>query len=171
MRERKKSGLKTYQAKRRFAVTAEPKGKVARQRGNAFVIQKHAARRLHYDLRLELDGVYKSWAVTKVRASIRFKRLAVHVEDHPIDYGDFEGIIPKGEYGGGTVMIWDRGFWRPEGDPAKGSPRVTLPSNSTAKSSTAVGTSFAPSRGLATRRSNGSSSQVRPMTRCLPGSG
>jgi bifunctional non-homologous end joining protein LigD len=121
MRGRKKSGLKTYRAKRRFGVTAEPKGKVARKRGNAFVIQKHAARRLHYDLRLELDGVMKSWAVTRGPSLVPGdKRLAVEVEDHPIAYNKFEGTIPQGEYGGGTVMIWDRGLWEPEGDPHKG---------------------------------------------------
>ena len=121
MRGRKKSGLKTYRAKRRFGVTAEPKGKVARKRGNAFVIQKHAARRLHYDLRLELDGVMKSWAVTRGPSLIPGeKRLAVQVEDHPIAYNKFEGTIPQGEYGGGTVMIWDRGRWQPENDPHKG---------------------------------------------------
>jgi len=102
---------------RDFSKTPEPAGGPDLR----FVIQKHAARRLHYDLRLELDGVYKSWAVTKgPSVDPHIKRLAVHVEDHPIDYGDFEGIIPEGEYGGGAVMIWDRGFWRPEGDPAKG---------------------------------------------------
>src|SRR5579872_1867113 len=116
MRARKKSGLKTYRAKRRFGVTAEPKGKVARKRGNAFVIQKHAARRLHYDLRLELDGVMKSWAVTRGPSLVPGdKRLAVQVEDHPLDYGDFEGTIPAGEYGGGTVQLWDRGYWAPDG--------------------------------------------------------
>ena len=121
MRARKKAGLKTYRAKRRFAVTAEPKGKIERKRGNAFVIQKHAARRLHYDLRLELDGVMKSWAVTRGPSLIPGdKRLAVQVEDHPIAYNKFEGTIPQGEYGGGTVMIWDRGRWRPEIDPHKG---------------------------------------------------
>jgi bifunctional non-homologous end joining protein LigD len=107
---------------RDFSKTPEPSG-VRMEPGPdlRFVIQKHAARRLHYDLRLELDGVYKSWAVAKGPSlDPHIKRLAVHVEDHPIDYGDFEGIIPKGEYGGGTVMIWDRGVWRPEGDPAKG---------------------------------------------------
>jgi bifunctional non-homologous end joining protein LigD len=121
MRRRKKSGLKTYQAKRRFGVTAEPKGSVARKRGHAFVVQKHAARRLHYDLRLELDGVMKSWAVTRGPSFVPGeKRLAVEVEDHPIAYNKFEGTIPQGEYGGGTVMIWDRGHWEPENDPHKG---------------------------------------------------
>ena len=117
-----KGDLSRYQDMRDFSKTPEPSG-VRKEPGAdlRFVIQKHAARRLHYDLRLELDGVYKSWAVTKGPSlDPHIKRLAVHVEDHPIDYGDFEGIIPKGEYGGGTVMIWDRGFWRPEGDPAKG---------------------------------------------------
>jgi bifunctional non-homologous end joining protein LigD len=114
-------GLKTYRGKRRFGVTAEPKGRVARKRGYAYVIQKHAATRLHYDLRLELDGVMKSWAVTRGPSLVPSeKRLAVEVEDHPIDYNKFEGTIPKGEYGGGTVMVWDRGTWTPEGDPHKG---------------------------------------------------
>jgi len=121
MRRPKKSGLKTYRAKRHFGVTAEPKGKVKRKRGNAYVIQKHAARRLHYDLRLELDGVMKSWAVTRGPSLVPGdKRLAVEVEDHPIAYNKFEGTIPEGEYGGGTVMIWDRGHWQPESDPHKG---------------------------------------------------
>src|SRR6478672_1516036 len=121
MRRSKKPQLKTYRAKRRFGVTAEPKGTVARRRGSAFVIQKHAARRLHYDLRLELDGVMKSWAVTRGPSLVPGeKRLAVHVEDHPIEYNDFEGTIPKGQYGGGTVLIWDRGEWFPEGDPHRG---------------------------------------------------
>ncbi len=117
-----KGDLGRYREMRDFTKTPEPSG-VRREPGPdlRFVIQKHAARRLHYDLRLELDGVYKSWAVTKGPSlDPHIKRLAVHVEDHPLDYGDFEGIIPKGEYGGGTVMIWDRGSWRPEGDPAKG---------------------------------------------------
>jgi bifunctional non-homologous end joining protein LigD len=115
------AGLKTYRGKRRFGVTAEPKGKVARKRGHAFVIQKHAATRLHYDLRLELDGVMKSWAVTRGPSLVPSeKRLAVEVEDHPIDYNTFEGTIPKGEYGGGTVMVWDRGTWHPHDDPHEG---------------------------------------------------
>ena len=115
------AALKTYRAKRRFDVTAEPRGGGAHKRGHAFVIQKHAARRLHYDLRLELDGVMKSWAVTRGPSLVPDeKRLAVQVEDHPIDYNKFEGTIPKGEYGGGTVMIWDRGSWQPEGNPHKG---------------------------------------------------
>jgi bifunctional non-homologous end joining protein LigD len=117
-----KGDLSQYRQKRDFSKTPEPAGEKARSSEQLrFVIQKHAARRLHYDLRLELDGVFKSWAVTRGPSlDPQEKRLAVHVEDHPIEYGDFEGIIPKGEYGGGTVMIWDRGLWRPEGDPAKG---------------------------------------------------
>jgi bifunctional non-homologous end joining protein LigD len=115
------AGLKIYRSKRRFGITTEPKRNIARKRGAAFVIQKHAARRLHYDLRLELDGVMKSWAVTRGPSLVPDeKRLAVQVEDHPIDYNKFEGTIPQGEYGGGTVMVWDRGQWRPEGDPQKG---------------------------------------------------
>ena len=114
------AGLRTYRAKRKFSVTAEPRGKLGR-RGHAFVIQKHAATRLHYDLRLQLDGVMKSWAVTRGPSLVPgVKRLAVQVEDHPVAYNKFEGTIPKGEYGGGTVMVWDRGRWRPEGDPHKG---------------------------------------------------
>ncbi|MBI5912537.1 MAG: DNA ligase D [Betaproteobacteria bacterium] len=115
------AGLNTYRAKRRFGVTAEPKGTRGRRSGHAFVIQKHAARRLHYDLRLELDGVMKSWAVTRGPSLVAGdKRLAVQVEDHPIDYNKFEGTIPAGEYGGGTVMNWDRGSWQPEHDPHQG---------------------------------------------------
>src|SRR5665213_3849589 len=113
--------LQKYHSKRKFGVTAEPKGKIARKRGHAFVIQKHDATRLHYDLRLELDGVMKSWAVTRGPSLVPGeKRLAVEVEDHPIEYNKFEGTIPEGEYGGGTVMIWDRGTWEPEADPHKG---------------------------------------------------
>src|ERR1700733_1181981 len=110
--------LSKYRAKRDFTRTAEPSGAagVAPAEYPRFVIQKHAARRLHYDLRLELDGVFKSWAVTRGPSlDPAEKRLAVEVEDHPLDYGDFEGTIPKGEYGGGAVQLWDRGYWRPEG--------------------------------------------------------
>ncbi len=110
--------LTPYQAKRDFAVTAEPSGETAVPASDRprFVIQKHAATRLHYDLRLEVDGVFKSWAVTRGPSlDPKDKRLAVEVEDHPIGYGDFEGTIPQGEYGGGTVMLWDRGYWAPEG--------------------------------------------------------
>jgi bifunctional non-homologous end joining protein LigD len=112
------AGLQTYHSKRDFGVTREPRGKVARGKGKyRFVIQRHAATRLHYDLRLELDGVYKSWAVTRTPSlDPSVKRLAVEVEDHPIEYGTFEGTIPKGQYGGGTVQLWDRGTWEPQGD-------------------------------------------------------
>src|SRR5262245_23511876 len=114
-------GLQVYRKKRRFDVTSEPRGRRARASGHHFVIQKHAARRLHYDLRLELDGVMKSWAVTRGPSLVPGeKRLAVQVEDHPVEYNTFEGTIPEGEYGGGTVLIWDRGTWIPEGDPHEG---------------------------------------------------
>jgi bifunctional non-homologous end joining protein LigD len=114
-------GLRAYRSKRDFRVTPEPRGGAARGKGGRYVIQKHAARRLHYDFRLELDGVMKSWAVTSGPSLVPGeKRLAVHVEDHPIEYNSFEGTIPRGQYGGGTVMIWDRGRWHPEGDPHEG---------------------------------------------------
>lgn len=117
--------LKKYQSMRDFGVTAEPSGKThaPKSRHLRFVIQKHAATRLHYDLRLEFDGVFLSWAVTKGPSlDPADRRLAVQVEDHPINYGDFEGTIPKGQYGGGTVMLWDRGYWEPQDgmDIAKG---------------------------------------------------
>ncbi len=112
-------GLTRYEAKRDFKRTPEPRGAPkAQARSDRFVIQKHAARRLHYDLRLELDGVLKSWAVTRGPSLVPGdKRLAVETEDHPLEYATFEGTIPKGEYGGGRVIVWDNGHWEPEGDP------------------------------------------------------
>ena len=116
-----KDTLKDYEAKRDFTRTAEPKPGRGRCAGSQFVVQKHAARRLHYDLRLELDGVLKSWAITRGPSLVPAeKRLAVRTEDHPIAYLDFEGNIPRGEYGGGAMIIWDRGRWTPEADPHRG---------------------------------------------------
>jgi bifunctional non-homologous end joining protein LigD len=124
--------LSTYRKKRDFEKTAEPSGDtpVVPSKRRRFVIQKHDATRLHYDLRLEFDGVFKSWAITRGPSlDPHDKRLAVEVEDHPLDYGDFEGTIPKGQYGGGTVQLWDRGYWEsddPEGGYKKGDLKFTL---------------------------------------------
>jgi len=121
--------LKQYWKKRDFEVTAEPRGAVAKaakkKKGEVpfarFTVQKHDASRLHFDLRLEIDGVYKSWAVPKGPSlDPADKRLAVQVEDHPLDYGTFEGTIPEGQYGGGTVQLWDQGVFAALGDPLEG---------------------------------------------------
>ena len=117
----KKKLLAEYARKRDFSRTPEPKGRPSKDSVGAFVVQKHDARRLHFDLRLELDGVLKSWAITRGPSlTLGEKRLAVRTEDHPVEYLDFEGTIPKGEYGGGSMIVWDRGRWLPDGDPRKG---------------------------------------------------
>ncbi|MFL6728660.1 MAG: DNA polymerase ligase N-terminal domain-containing protein, partial [Sphingomicrobium sp.] len=118
----RKLDIDTYNRKRDFSKTKEPKGRRLKGKGDSFVVQKHAASRLHWDFRLELDGVLKSWAVPKGPSlDPGENRLAMRTEDHPLDYGTFEGTIPKGEYGGGTVMLWDRGRWIPDPrkDPSK----------------------------------------------------
>src|SRR6185436_1511452 len=124
-RARARAKLGAYARKRDFARTPEPSGVAAprrvRRRGLLYTIQKHDASRLHYDFRLELDGTLKSWAVPKGPSlDPADKRLAVEVEDHPLDYARFEGVIPEGEYGGGSVLLWDHGTWEAEGDPRAG---------------------------------------------------
>jgi bifunctional non-homologous end joining protein LigD len=118
----KADALETYRAKRRFDETSEPAGaRPGRKAGHSYLIQKHDSRRLHYDFRLELDGVLLSWAVTRGPSyNTKDRRLAVRTEDHPLEYGGFEGTIPQGNYGGGTVMLWDTGSWEPLGDPRDG---------------------------------------------------
>src|SRR5213083_264803 len=121
MPRRAELDIETYNRKRDFAKTKEPRGRKLKGKGDSFVVQKHAATRLHWDFRLELDGVLKSWAVPKGPSlDPGEKRLAVEVEDHPLEYGSFEGTIPKGQYGGGSVLLWDRGTWTPLVDPHEG---------------------------------------------------
>ncbi len=120
--------LKQYQTKRKFSITPEPKGEVNKKSLLRYVVQEHQARNLHYDFRLEIEGVLKSWAVPKgIPTQAGIKRLAVQVEDHPVDYINFTGVIPKGEYGAGVVKIWDKGKYKIiEGDFAKGNIKFKL---------------------------------------------
>src|SRR6185503_8183774 len=124
--------LELYRSKRNFKITPEPPPKIGKRKAHdlTFVIQKHAASHLHYDFRLELNGVLLSWAVPKGPSlDPKDKRLAMHVEDHPIEYGNFEGVIPEKQYGGGTVLLWDRGTWIPREDPVAGYKRGRLKFN------------------------------------------
>jgi len=137
--------LSTYRAKRAFDQTPEPGGLAPRpapKQGGLLIVHMHDATRLHWDLRLEMDGVLKSWAVPKgPSANPTDKRLAVKVEDHPLEYGDFEGVIPEGNYGAGTVIVWDRGIWEPLEDPHEGLEKGKLLFNLKGSNSTAAGRS------------------------------
>ena len=153
--------LSEYNRKRDFQITAEPSGsapagKKAKASALSFVIQKHDARHLHYDFRLELDGVLKSWAVPKGPSlDPSQKRLAVHVEDHPLSYGSFEGSIPAGQYGAGDVIVWDRGVWQPHDDPHQAYAAGKLKFTLSAKNSAAIGRWCAPASKAAATKSNG----------------